>query len=84
MSEAGSWYSNLIATLITFLLDILVINLAEKVPPRNGKDCRLFKAQVKLRFTSAFNKWKFLSIYLSICQLSQVFQISDLRGFVDK
>ena len=25
----------------------------------------VFKAQVKLRFTSAFNKWKFLSIFLS-------------------
>jgi hypothetical protein len=28
--------------------------------------CEIFKAQVKLRFTSAFKKWKFLSgIFLS-------------------
>ena len=27
--------------------------------------CIIFKAQVKLCFTSAFNKWKFLSIFLS-------------------
>ena len=28
-------------------------------------NCKIFKAQVKLRFTSAFNKWKFLFIFLS-------------------
>jgi hypothetical protein len=39
---------------------------------RTKNSFQIFKAQVKLRFTSAFNKWKFLSIYLS-----QVFQISD-------
>ena len=44
-------------------------------PPSKGTFLMIFKAQVWLRYTSAFNRLKFLSFYLSICQLSQVFQI---------
>jgi hypothetical protein len=67
-----------------FVLEISGPFLEISISNPVSQEFNIFKAQVNLRFTSAFNKWKFLSIYRSIfiSFISQVFQISECSGML--